>query len=258
MPLSADRIVTLACQIAKSNNFVSQGQDFLNRFQENLAQNYDFPAAAYTFNSFTISPNGGTSTQIPLGQWYTLELPASSTLVQNNAKYLRTKGVMYQVSGSVFYLDQLPLDKYDRLFQGQGISNYPYWYVVDSTGSPNLATVQMAFYPPPNLSLSLKIRNQYQPNDITTAQFSSGTHIPWFPNQDILIHGVAEMLMRLTGDVRQEKFYNQLYGLPGKDGMIGKYMKMMDDKENYATQVKRDPLLFRSLVDLRPTKTTGF
>ena len=36
----------------------------------------------------------------------------------------------------------------------------------------------MAFYPPPNLSLSLTIRNQYQPNDITTAQFALGTVVP--------------------------------------------------------------------------------
>lgn len=258
MPLTADRIVTLACQIAKCPNFTSQGRDFLNRFQENLAQFYDFPSAAYTFNSFTISPNGGTSTQVPLGQWYELELPASATLAQNEAKYLRTKGVMYQVSGSIFYLDQLPLEKYDRLFQGQGISNYPYWYVVDSTGSPNLSTVQIAFYPPPNLSLTLKIRNQYQPNDITAAEFDAGATVPWFPNQDILVTGVAEQLMRLTGDVRQKMFYEQLYGVPGMDGQIGKYLKMSDDKENYAMQVKRDPLIFRSLVNLKPTKTTGF
>lgn len=258
MALTADRIVTLAGQIAKAPNFISQGRDALNRFLENLAQLYDFPSAAYTFNAFTIGPNAGTSTQIPLGQWYELALPASAVLVQNGASYLRTKGVMYSVSGSIFYLDQLPLDKYDRLFQGQGISNYPYNYVVDTTGSPNLATVQMAFYPPPNLSLSLKIRNQYQPNDITTAQFEAGATVPWFPNQDILITGVAEMLMRLTGDVRQPQFYEQLYGRPGMSGQIGKYMKMMDDKENYATQVKRDPLLFRSNVNLKPTKFTGF
>jgi len=258
MPLTADRIVQLACQIAKAPNFTSQAQDFLNRMQENLAQFYDFKAAAYTFNNFPISPNGGDTTQKPLGQWYTLQLPASSTLIQNQAKYLRTKGVMYSVQGTIFYLSQLPLDKYDQLFQGQGVSNYPYYYVVDATGSPNLATVQIAFYPPPNISLDLKIRNQYQPNDITTAQFSAGTHVPWFPNQDILITGVAEQIMRLTGDVRQPQFYAQLYGTPGQDGQIGKYLRMEDDKENYAMQVKRDPLIFRSNTNLQPTKWTGF
>lgn len=258
MPLTADRIVTLATQIAKVPGFISQAQDFLNRFQENLAQNYDLPSAAYTFQSFTISPNGGTGTNTPAGQWYTLELPASAVLVQNEARYLRTKAVFYSVSGSIFYLDQLPLEKYDRLFQGGGISNYPYWYVTDPDGAPTLGTIQMAFYPPPNLSLSLTIRNQYQPNDITAAQFTAGDHVPWFPNQDLLITGVAEQLMRVTGDARQSQFYEQIYGRSGMDGQLGKYLKMVGDKENYAIQVKRDPLLFKSLTDLKPTKTTGF
>ena len=258
MPLTADRIVTLACQIAKAPNFVSQGRDFLNRVQEDLAQNYDFPSAAYTFQGFVVSPNGGTGTGTPAGQWYDLALPASSVLIQNGAVYLRTHAVFYSVSGSIFYLDQLPLDKYDRLFQGMGISNYPYWYVVDATGSPNLASIQMAFYPPPNLSLSLTIRNQYQPNDITAAQFDAGTHVPWFPNQNILITATAWRLMQLTGDTRTTEYYQMLYGGPNTDGMIGKYLKMVGDKENYAVTVKRDPLLFKSLVDLKPTKTTGW
>lgn len=258
MPLTADRIVTLATQIAKCHGFVTQGQDCLNLALEELAQNYDFPSAAYTFHGFTISPSGGTGTGTPTGQWYDLELPASAVLVQNEAVYLRTKAVFYSVSGSIFYLDALPLDKYDRLFQGQGVSNYPYWYCVDTSGSPNLATVQMAFYPPPNLSLSLTIRNQYQPNNITTAQYALGTVVPWFPNQTILIDMTARNLMRITGDTRLGEFDTKLYGAPGMDGALGKYLKMCGDKEGYAIQVKRDPLLFRSLVDLKPTKTTGF
>lgn len=258
MPLTADRIVTLACQIAKAPNFIAQARDFLNRVQEDLAQNYDFNAAAYTYQNFVISPSGGTGTGTPLGQWYNLALPASSVLVQNAAVYLRTKAVFYSVNGSIFYLNQLPEDKYDQLFQGQGVSNYPYWYCADTSGSPNLGTVQMAFYPPPNLSLSLTIRNQYQPNDITTAQFDAGVTIPWFPNQNILITALAERLMQITGDTRQTQFHQNLYGMPGEDGMIGKYLKMEGDKENYAITVKRDPLLFRSPTGLAPTKWTGF
>lgn len=261
MPLTADRIVTLACQIAKCPGFVTQAQDFLNRVLEDLAQNYDFPSAAYTFQGFNISPNGGTGTGTPTGQWYNLALPASSVLVKNNATYLRTHAVFYSVSGSIFYLNQLPLEKYDQLFQGQGVSNYPYWYVVDATGSPNLATIQIAFYPPPNLSLSLTIRNQYQPNDITAAQFAAGATVPWFPNQNILITYTAYKLMQLTGDDRLPQYNALLYGdpkHPGDNGMIGKYLMMVGDKENYAIQVKKDPLLFRSVNALKPTKTTGF
>lgn len=261
MAMTADQIVTLACQIAKCPAFTTQGQYLFNRVLEDLAQNYDFPSAAYTFNAFPISPNSGTGTGTPTGQWYNLALPASSVLVQNNAVYLRTKSVSYSVSGSIFWLDQLPLDKYDRLFQGTGISNYPYYYVVDASGTPNLSSIQMAFYPPPNLSLSLKIRNQYQPNDITTAQFTAGATVPWFPNQQILITDTAYRLMQVTGDERMPQYYAMLHGdpkHPGDNGMIGKYLQLVGDKENYAMQVRLDPLLFRNRTDLKPTKTTGF
>lgn len=261
MALTCDEIVDTARQIAKCPGFVTQSYRALNLAQQDLAQNYDFPSAAYTFSGFSVSPNGGTGAGKPTGQWYNLALPASSVLVQSGATYLRTHAVFYSVSGSIFYLDQLPLDKYDRLFQGQGISNYPYWYVVDATGSPQLATIQMAFYPPPNLSLSLTIRNQYQPNDLTTAQFTGGVTVPWFPNQNILIDYTAYNLMRITGDQRLGDYHAKLFGdpkHPGDNGAIGKYLMMVGDKENFATTVKLDPLRFRSLADLKPTKTTGF
>lgn len=257
MALTANQIVAYACQIAKVPGFVSQGQDFLNLFLEELAQNYDFPAAAYLFQNFTVGPNAGTGPQGT--QWYLLQLPANTNPILSNAKYLRTHSVFYSVSGTIFYLTQIPLEDYDRLFQGTGISNYPYWYSVDTTGSPNLATVQMAFYPPPNLSLSVSIRNQYQPNAINFGS-TGGSSIPWFPQQDILVDGVACKLFRLTSDMRYENARDNLYGNSAKgiDGSINKYMKMMDDRENYAMTVKLDRRRFRSTVFLKPTKTTGF
>ncbi len=255
MPQSAAEIVTLACQIAKCPGFVSQGQQLLNRWLETLAQSYDFPSAAYTFYNFAINVNGGTGPGLPAGSWYLLELPASSVLVQNNAKYLRTHSVFYNVNGAIFYLQQIPLSDYDRLFQGQGISNYPYWYTCDATGSPTLATSQMAFYAPPQQLLQLTIRNQYQPNDITDF-----TETPWFPNQDILVDGTAMGLMRVTGDKRYQEYYNRLFGagIPGGDcGTISRYLKMMDDKENYAQRVKLDGRFFRGPgYNLPYTKTT--
>ena len=259
MPLTADQICDTARQIAKVPGFVTQSQNALNRFQETLAQNYDLPSAAYTFYNFTIGVLTGTGPNVPAGSWYLLTLPASSVLVQSGAKYLRTHSVFYNVSGVIFYLSQIPLTDYDRLFQGQGISNYPYWYVVDDTGTPNLATAQMAFYPPAQQQLQLTIRNQYQPNDIAATAFTTTT--PWFPNQDILIDGVAMQLMRISGDRRYQEFYDRIYGNPAKGdpGSLSRYLKMVDDKENYATQVKLDPRYFRpGGWNLPNTKLTGF
>ena len=251
MALTADRIVTLACQIAKCPGFTTQAQDFLNLVLEDLAQNYDFPSAAYTFNAFSIGPSSGTGTGTPTGQWYNLALPASAVLVQNNATYLRTHSVSYSVSGSIFYLNQLPLDKYDQLFQGQGISNYPYWYAVDTEGSGSSQAIpQMSFYPPTQQSLSLTIRTQYLPPDIATP--SSSSSIPWFPNQKYLYTELAADLMGLTGDSRQSQFRTDA------TAMLTAYLKMVGDKQNFATTVKKDPNVFRTTGWLRPTKTTGF
>jgi hypothetical protein len=257
MPQTAAEIVTLACQIAKCPGFVSQGQQLLNRWLETLAQNYDFPSAAYTFHNYTIGVNAGTGPGLPAGSWYNLELPASSVLVQSQARYLRTHSVFYNVSGTIFYLAQIPLQDYDSLFQGQGISNYPYWYASDTTGAPALATAQMAFYPPPQQQLQLTIRNQYQPNDITDF-----TGVPWFPNQDILIDGTAMGLMRITGDKRYQEFYNRLHGsgIPGGDpGTISRQLKLTDDVENFARRVQLDRRYFKGAgFNLPPTKFTGF
>lgn len=257
MPQTAAEIVTLACQIAKCPGFVTQGQQLLNRFLETLAQDYDCPSAAYTFYNFTIGVNAGTGPGQPTGSWYLLELPSSATPVLSGAKWLRTHSVFYNVSGTIFYLVQIPLSDYDALFQGQGISNYPYWYSVDTTGAPVLATSQMAFYPPPQQQLQVTIRNQYQPNDIAADAF--GTTTPWFPQQDILIDGTAMGLMRITGDKRYQEYYNRLFGGMGDPGSISRYLKMMDDKENFARRVQLDRRFFKGAgFNLPPTKFTGF
>lgn len=259
MPGFASDIVTQACQIAKCPGYTTQAQFQLNRVQESLAQDYDLPSAAYTFTSFPISANGGngtgTSTSAAIN-WYLLELPTSSVLVQNEAKYLRTKQVFYAVNGAIFYLNQIPTADYDRFFQGSGITNYPYSYCVDVTGSPNLATPQMSFYPPPASALTLTIRNQYQPNDIEASDFS--TTVPWFPNQDLLVMMLAERMMSYTGDQRKSAFHNEIYGsaLAGDPGMLSRYLKMMGDQENYAQTVKLDPRRFRTTGNLPATKQT--
>lgn len=259
MPGFASDIVTQACQVAKCPGFISQAQFQLNRILETLAQDYDFPSAAYTWNNFAISPNGGNGTGTTPSastNWYLLAMPASANPILSAASYLRTKEVFYSVNGTIFYLNQIPKEDYDRFFQGSGISNYPYSYCVDATGSPNLATIQMSFYPPPNTNLTLTIRNQYQPNDIATTAFASTT--PWFPNQELLQTMLAYKMMDYTGDRRQEEFRQRIYGNPmtNDPGMLSRYLKMVDDKENYAQTVKLDARRFRNPNALPATKMT--
>lgn len=261
MPLSAQTIVTRACEAAECPGFTTQALDYLNRFQETLAQNYDFPSSAYTFTNFIIGPNAGngvgTSTS-PGTNWYLLQLPASSSLYTNLATFLRVESAFYSVSGQIFYL--MPIDNvdYDKLFQGGGLQNYPYAYDIDMTGAPNVATPQMAFYNPPNTQLSLTIRCQYQPVDITATNWA--TEIPWFPNQDILIGGTAERLARFaTHDFDLANEINMwLYGNPQKNdpGEISRYLKMVQGAEGLAQRVKLDRRVFRNPQLLPATKTT--
>lgn len=233
--------MTLATQIAKAPGFTSQAGIMLNRIQSSLALDFDCPESRQTLNPLTISPNGGDGQNT---QFYKLALPTS-------ALYLRTKEVFYSVSGTIFYLNQLGLPNYDKLFQGPGISNYPYWYSVDTEGTGSSQAIpQMAFYPPPNLSLALTVRLQYLPPDITTP--SSSSSVPWFRDQQYLYTKLAAELMGLTGDARRDQFNADA------KGMLLAYLKMIDDRENYAQTVIKDPNRFRNVASLRPTKTTGF
>lgn len=239
MAQTAQQLVTDACQICKAPNFAAQAGRYLNTILSTLAQCYDFPSARQT-NVFNIGPSAGNGYNT---SFYVLSLP-------NGVTYLRTKEVFYSVQGTIFPLDQISIADYDKLFQGTGISNYPYWYTVNTEPGLTGGSPQMAFYPPPNLSLQPTIRTQFQPNDITTPETS--TSVPWFPDQRFIKTRLCADLMMLTGDNRRTQF--------DKDAveMLNAYSKLVDDKENYATRVKLDRTVFRSTSDLKPTKTTGF
>jgi hypothetical protein len=237
---TASSICQQARQIAKCPGWTIQSGQKLQQVLENLAQSYDLPSARQTLQNFIIGPNAGNGYN---NQFYILPLP-------DGASYLRTKEVFYNVDGTIFYPNQIPLEQYDKLFQGLGISNYPYNYTVNVEPTLPRGYPQMAFYPPPNLSLSLTIRLQYQPIDIVSPE--AALDIPWFPNTKYLVTETAAELMKITGDNRQSQFSSDALGI------LTAYTKMVDDKENYAQRVKLDPSMFRSVSDLKPTKTTGF
>lgn len=239
MAQTAQQLVADCCSICKCPAFTAQAGRFLNTLLGDLAQCYDFPSNRQT-NVFNIGPNAGNGYNT---SFYVLALPAGVT-------YLRTKEVFYNVSGTIFFLDQIAIADYDKLFQGTGISNYPYWYTVNTEPGLTGGSPQMAFYPPPNLSLQPTIRSIFQPNDIVTPESSSS--IPWFPDQRYIKTQLCADLMQLTGDQRKTQFDSDAMK------MLNAYSKLVDDKENYATVVKLDRTKFRSTSDLKPTKTTGF
>lgn len=229
MPLSAQQIIAYALQIAKAPGFTQQAGDFLNAHLRSLALDYDFDINRATTIISISSGYAGTPV------WY--PLPAS---------YLRAREVFYNVSGTVYTLNQIPLEEFDMLFTGQGVSNFPAQFATDISQTPAV----MAFYPPSSISTDVTVRHYSLPTDITNP--SASTVVPWFPDQRYLITALAADIMQLTDDDRYDKTLNSA------DEMLRRYQRMDNDDEGYAKTVSLDRRRFRSTANLKPTKTTGF
>lgn len=226
MPLNCSQLIALACQTAKCPGYTSQAGQLLNVILADLAQLYDFDFERET-TTLNIGP-GSASYNLP-------------------ANHLRTREVFYSVNGTIFYLNQIPLEEYDQLFQGPGINNYPGQFAIQIEASPHL----IYFWPPPVIPLSVTIRYQPQPTDIFLPE--SNTAVPWFPNQDVLLKRLTAELMALTDDTRMDRFNKRA------DERLSKFLVMDDDKEGYAQRVKLDRRYFRGQSsNLKPTKQTGW
>lgn len=228
MAQTSQQIIIRACYIAKAPGFTVQAGQYLNLILQDLCQTYDFDFIR-ELQILNISPLANLPSG--LAQGYAM-----------NADHLRTREVFYYVGGQPFYLSQMPIERFDQLFNGPGVSNYPENYAIRTETTP----YTMYFYEPPQIPLSVNIRYQPQMPDITTPETSSV--IPWFPNQRYLIKRLSAYLMDETDDARQEKFEKQA------EEILDKFLIMKDDKENYAQTVKLDPLRFGSRSSLKPTK----
>ena len=235
MPYTAQQIVTLACQVCNCPGRTSQAGQFLNMILANYAQTEDLDTIRQT-----TTLNISSQPTIP----YPWPLPVN---------YLRAYDVFYLVSGEPFYLTQMELKEFDKLFTGEGVDNYPTRYATDMAVSPAGAVASppnMYFYPPPQISLAVTVRYRPQTGDITTPETSSV--VPWFPNQLILTEDLCVKLGDLVGDDRTQGWEARL------EKRMGKYLIMDDDKENFAQTVKLDPNTFRSSRNLPPSKILGF
>lgn len=221
---TAAQIVARACSICKVPGFTAQAGQYLNMILADLCQTYDFDFIRET-----------TMLQL-LGGVKSYALPED---------HLRTREVFYNVNGTIFYLNQIPMDSYDQLFIGPGVDNYPEQFAVQMETDPNT----MYFWPPPEIPLSVTVRYQGQQADIDTPETSST--IPWFPNQRYLITKLSSDLMTETDDDRAMVYDKKA------EGILRQFLEMKDDKENYAQQVRLDGRLFRNSGGLKPTKQTS-
>ena len=217
--LTAQQIVTQACQIAKCPGFTSQAGQALNYILAELATNHDFWIIRKTT---------------------TINITGSSPSYSLPSDYFRAKEVFYTVNGVPFYLNQISLADYDSAIQNTGGASYPFSYATD----PNSGLIY--FFPNPVISAAVTLRYQSLPADITTPQSSSV--VPWFPYSRYLVHAVATELMKITDDARQPKFLKD-----GEDMLLA-FKKMDNDNLNYATQVQLDRRYWKPAASSRPTK----
>lgn len=226
MALTAAQIVALSCQVCRVPGMTAQAGQFLNMVLQNLAQVYDFDFERKTNASLSIL--------------------ASSASYSLPSDHLRTREVFYSINGTIFYLTQWPLEEYDQLFQGPGISNYPDRYAIQVETTPHT----ILFYPPPAQPLTVTVRYQPTPDDITMPETSSV--IPWFPNQQILLKELNAMVSMLSDDERSIDFEKRA------EKSLSKFLVNSDDKEGYAQQVQLDRRTYRVRDNAKPTKQTVF
>lgn len=235
---SAKQLIALGCQIAKINaGMAPQAGQFLNMILAEYAQTMDLDTIRKT-TTFNVSKS------------YT-------GIGYNNAgyllpvDYLREVQVFYNVNGTIFNLDPIALEKYNTLFEGTGIADYPESFATDISQQAIAAygAPVMYFWPPSAIALTMNLLYRPQTSDIIGPENSNV--VPWFPNQRILLRDLCVDLMLLGDDSRKDDLIKEV------ETRMRKYLIMKDDKEGYAIQVKLDPQLFRPQNNVPPTKVTS-
>lgn len=215
MALQAQQIVNLSCQIAKTPGFTSQAGQFLNTLLQWLAQSFDFDVIrkSYTFTFNTTSTGNG----------YTAG--CGPNLMPSDFLRAHKKGAFYMISGVPYTMIGYEQNEFDQFVQQAGNQAYPYAFYIDVSTSP----AGLYVWVPAAGAYPATVRYNPQMADITTPETSSV--IPWFPNSDFLIQGVAARLMQIANDDRMANFFALA------EATLNSYLKMKDDPESQ--QVKR-------------------
>ena len=228
--LTAAQIVSLAMQIAQAPaGYTQQGGQLFTMTMQDLLWKRDLQVNL-------------TLENIPIGT--NLNGPFTGA-----ANYLRTYNMTFVLNGQSFKLNPITLDQYDAEFKAPQISSYPYEFAVDSSPQAQQLPIQFFIYPQCNQAITLQHRYFMQQPDIATPETSSA--IPWFFDQDYLVHATATRLMTITNDDRYPAF------IKIGEEMLRKFLIMEGDKEFLPVSIQLDPRLYRRARSLRPTKVTG-
>jgi hypothetical protein len=226
MPLSAAQIIVDACQIAKCPGYLSQGGRALNLTLNDLAMHRN------------LKVNLETST---------ITVPANSNGPFNlEANYLRTYDMFFLVDGEPYFLDPCSLREIDAEMQTLGLANYPYEWASDLSGVPSVGYGVFYIYPQSNNQITLTHRYYLKQTEMVAPETSSA--VPWFEDQDYLIHATAMRLMRITDDERYFPFEAKA------EEMLRKHLMTEGDEQQVVKEIKLDPRRFRIRGNLKSTK----
>jgi hypothetical protein len=229
--LTSAQIVTRVCNIAKVPGFTSQGGQYLNLALQDLVLHRDLKMLRKQQSiTLTVGSNGP----------FALE-----------TDYLRTYDLFYTVNNFPYFLFPISQEQYDQLFKDPSIANYPYCFSTDLTATQVPGTAgQLFIFPQSTTPLTLTHRYMVQMPDIVNPDTASS--VPWFPDQDYLIHATATRLMKETDDARWEAFEK------AGESMLRTHIIMEGDEQKIVKEIRLDPQRFHMNRTLRPTKLNPY
>ncbi len=240
MALTAQQIVTLACQKAKVPGMTTMAGQILNSILLELAQEYDLACNLWTVE-LVISPSGaGLYGAGPYS------LPAN---------YLRmaVDELTYVVDSIPYRMTQLTLAQMDIQINVAGDASYPNRFATDV--SVNNTTPLLYVYPPPLFNITLQLRYYGTQPDITTPETSST--IPWFPCQNYLNARLLGELYSINSKIELASQYLG-DGPLGAAGILRRWLQLQGDKEMTGDSVILDERYFSAGgQSFPPSKITG-
>lgn len=228
--LTSQQIVTDACTVAKAPGMTALGGRQLNLVLDDLVLHRDLKVNR-KFSQFTAQ--AGTNGPFSLG-----------------SDYLRTYDMFYEVNNFPYFLFPMGQDQFDALFKDPSIANYPYAYATDLSSAATQSAVSVLIYPQSNNQLTITHRYMVRRPGIPSPESSSV--IPWFQDQDYLVHATATRMMKMVDDPRWERFVAQ------GEAMLKTHLIMDGDEQQVARGIKLDPQRFHVNRALRPTKLNPY
>ena len=282
--LFRSQIVTLSAQIAKTPGMIVQAGQFLNGVLQDLCNDYDLDIAKATLRFNFNSGSGAALIQgSPWSSGFSSGFgPAATTsfvVGTGNGSgpytlpddYLRTEVIdgkdnfFYVINGVPYPLIQVTLAEYHWLVQTPGFMSYPYYYTTDLARSPLPPPATgnnppfLFVWPPASGAYAAQLTYFRSMPDIPSAE--QAATIPWFPNSEILIRGVAGRLMQISGDQRVDAYLGEdpdRFPM-GFKALLNAYLKNLKDREGAVVTVGLDRRRWGRPFDrLKNTKQIGW